>query len=94
MATKEDVQKLFFQIDAPIQAGMGDNPRPIDEVLRIHLLTEALLEKLMRLAFGANADAVLTSKLSYAQKLSICGKLKLDNGEPMLSSDVKGSLKN
>ncbi len=92
MATKEEVQELFFQIDESIQAGLGDNPRPIDEVLRVHLLTEAVMEKLIRLALRESADAVLSADLSYRQKLMICGSLKLDNGQPLLLSDVKGSL--
>lgn len=93
MATKNEVQELFFQIDGPIQAGLGDNPRPIDEVLRVHLLTETIMERLIALVLGKSADAVLSAKLTYGQKLSICGDLKLDGGQSLISSDVKGSLK-
>lgn len=93
MSTREQVVQLFYHLDAGVQAGLGDDPRPIDEVLRIHLLTENLLEKLISLSLGVHAEAVLTAKLTYAQKLAICGKLKLDDGSEVLSSDVKGSLK-
>lgn len=83
MATKDEVRELFFQIDGPIQAGLGDNPRPIDEVLRVHLLTETIVERLIALVLGESADAVLSAKLTYKQKLSICGSLKLDDGQPL-----------
>jgi len=93
MATQADAKELFYTISPSVSSGLGDNPRPIDEVLRIHLLTEAILEQLIGLALNENAEAVLTSKLSYAQKLSICSKLKFKDGTDILSSDVKGSLK-
>jgi hypothetical protein len=93
MTTRSAANKLFYTIVPHIMPGLSDNPRPIDEVLRIHLLTEAILEKLISLILEANAEAVLTSRLTYGQKLSICGKLKFSDQTDLLSSDVKGSLK-
>ena len=93
MATREQAQELLYNLDPAMRAGLLDNPRPIDEVLRVHLLTESILEKLIGLALQEHAEAVLSSRLSYAQKLSICGGLKFDDESPLISSDVKGSLK-
>lgn len=93
MNSKRKAKEQFYKLDDALMAGLGDNPRPIDEILRIHLLTENVLEKLIAIILGKNAEAVLSSKLSYSQKLSICGKLKFDCGTPVLLSDVKGSLK-
>lgn len=93
MPSKEEIKSFMYQLDAGIMAGLGDDPRPIDEVLRIHLLTENLLDKVISKTLGSHADAVLSSRLSYNQKLSISGKLKFDDGSSILSSDAKGSLK-
>jgi|TARA_B110000091_G_C13602808_1_gene385413 hypothetical protein len=93
MASRKDAQELFFTILPEVIAGISDNPRPIDEILRVHLLTEAVLEKIIDLVLGVNSEAVLAAKLSYVQKLLICGNLKFEDSSSVLSSDVMGSLR-
>jgi hypothetical protein len=93
MNTRENFNELFYTIISAIMPGLNDNPRPIDEILRIHLMTETIMEKLIEFGLGDNAEAVLSAKLTYAQKLSICSKLKLDDQSLLLTTDVSGSLK-
>lgn len=62
-------------------------------ILQCHLLVESLLEELIRLCLAQHADAVLSAKLSFEQKLAIASKLELDKGWPLMESFVVGSLR-
>jgi hypothetical protein len=93
MASQKDAQELFWTISTDVMAGIGDNRRPIDEILRVHLLTEVVLEKIIDLVLGVNSEAVLNAELRYSKKLLICENLKFEDGTSVLSSDVTGSLR-
>jgi len=62
-------------------------------ILQCHIFVETLLEELIRLCLGDNADAVLAARLSFDQKLALAAKLELDKGWPLLQDYVVGSLR-
>lgn len=93
MANKVDLEQLFFEVSIKIIKGIDDSFTLNGEVLKIHLMTEVLLENVIGLLLSTNAPAVLDLDLKYSQKLKICAKLLLDDGSSVLSSDIIGSLK-
>jgi hypothetical protein len=70
-----------------------DNDTLIAEILRVHLVSEFLLEELIRLAFDDKADAILSIGLRYYQKLELASKLELVKEFQLLPDYVVGSLK-
>lgn len=62
-------------------------------ILQCHLLVESLLEELIRLCLGQHADAVLSARLTFDQKLAVAAKLELDEGWPLMEDFVVGSLR-
>jgi len=62
-------------------------------ILQCHLFVESLLEELIRLCLGDNADAVLAARLSFEQKLAVAAKLELEKDWPLLQDYVVGSLR-
>ena len=94
MSKREEISELFFEEAETIARALDDRDDLRGYVLRIHLLTEALMERCMRIAIGTEvADAVLSAELTYDRKLTICSKLKLDDGGALFSSDTIGSLR-
>jgi hypothetical protein len=72
---------------------LRDNDTLIAEILRAHLVSEFLLEELIRLALGDKADAILSIGLRYHQKLELSSKLELVKEFQLLPDYVVGSLK-
>lgn len=70
-----------------------DNDALIAEILRVHLVSEFLLEELIKLAFGDKAEAILSIGLRYHQKLELASKLELVKEYRLLPDYVVGSLK-
>ena len=66
---------------------------PVSLLIRCHLITEALLDELIELAFLPNGTAITSSNLSYEKKLQIASKAKLDVDWPLLPDFVIGSLR-
>jgi hypothetical protein len=62
-------------------------------ILQCHLLVESLLEELIHVCLGQYADAVLSAKLTFDQKLVIASKLKLDDDWSLMTDFVVGSLR-
>ena len=62
-------------------------------ILQCHLFVESILEELIQLCLGTNADAVLSARLSFEQKLAIAAKLELEKDWPLLQDYVVGSLR-
>src|SRR5690606_17131947 len=69
------------------------NDSPLAAILQCHLFVESLLEELIRLCLVGHADAVLSARLSFEQKLAIAGKLELEENWPLLQDYVVGSLR-
>jgi hypothetical protein len=70
-----------------------DDDGVISEILRIHLVTEYLLEELIRLVLEKNAEPVLSIGLKYSQKLELASKLELIEEFNLLPVYVVGSLR-
>jgi hypothetical protein len=70
-----------------------DDDGVISEILRIHLVTEYLLEELIRLVLEKNAEPVLSIGLKYSQKLELASKLELIEEFNLLPDYVVGSLR-
>lgn len=74
--------------------GIDDSETPAGEILKIHLLTEVLLDHLIVGVFGVeHGQAILGLELRYAQKLELCSRCRLEGGRELLPSDIRGSLK-
>ncbi|MCL4263097.1 MAG: hypothetical protein KJ069_07770 [Anaerolineae bacterium] len=66
---------------------------PVSRVLKCHLLSEALLDKLLQFVLEPNGDAVLAAQLSYSKKLDIASRCVLVEGYELLPDYVIGSLR-
>jgi hypothetical protein len=75
-----------------IEAAKGDDG-VVGEIVRIHLVTEYLLEELIRLALDNNAGPVLSIGLRYSQKLELASQLELVEEFNLLPDYVVGSLR-
>lgn len=75
-----------------MEAAKGDNG-VLGEIVRIHLVTEYLLEELIRLVLEKNAEAVLSIGLKYSQKLQLASQLELIEELNLLPDYVVGSLR-
>jgi len=66
---------------------------PISRILKCHLLSEVVLDKLIQFAFEPNGDAILSARLSYVQKLDITSRAFLVEDYPLLPDFAVGSLR-
>jgi hypothetical protein len=66
---------------------------PISRISKCHLLSEVILDKLIKFAFEPNGDAILSARLSYSQKLDISSKTILTEDYSLISDMVVGSLR-
>lgn len=65
----------------------------VGEIVRVHLVTEYLLEELIRLVLEENAEPVLSIGLKYSQKLELASQLELIEEFNLLPDYVVGSLR-
>ena len=93
MTKKEELSKLEYKMFSQAMRGFHEPEGSIARILTIHLITEAVLEKIIGLILDRHASAVLSVSLSYRQKLELCSKLQFEDGERVLNSSVVGSLK-
>jgi len=68
---------------------LGD---PVSRIVKCHLLSEVILDKLLLLALAPNGEAVLAASLRYSQKLAIASRCKLTEDIELLPDFVVGSL--
>lgn len=66
---------------------------PIVPLLKCHLLTEALLDRLIELAIEPNGEALTAAGLTYSKKLDIASKMVLIEDLALLSEVTLGSLR-
>lgn len=66
---------------------------PVSRILKCHLLSEAILDRLLGLVFEPNGDAILSARLSYSQKLNIASRTVLVKDCELLPDFVVGSLR-
>lgn len=66
---------------------------PVLRVLKCHLLSEIVLDKLLTLALEPNGHAILSVRLSYAQKLNVASRCILAEDYDLLPDFVVGSLR-
>jgi hypothetical protein len=86
----EALPTLVEQMQQTANAKGSDS---ISLILRCHLLTEAVLDKLLRLCLEPNGDAVLSANLRYAQKLDIASKCMLFEDYELIPNYVISSLR-
>jgi hypothetical protein len=77
-----------MQVDEGLR--IGD---PVSRILKCHLLSEAVLDKLLEFALEPNGDAVLSARLNYNQKLTIASRSILAQDYELLPDYVVGSLR-
>lgn len=65
---------------------------PLSLVLSIHLLSENMLDELIRLIFEEKADAILNLRLNYANKLKLISAFEAKKGVPVLMPNIRCSL--
>lgn len=66
---------------------------PVSRILKCHLLSEVVLDRLLEIALEPNGEAVLSARLSYNQKLSIASRSVLTKDYELLPDYVVGSLR-
>ena len=77
-----------MQVDESLN--IGD---PISRILKCHLLSEVVLDRLIQFAFEPNGDAILSARLSYVQKLNITSRTVLTEDYPLIPELAIGSLR-
>ena len=77
-----------MQVDESLN--IGD---PISRILKCHLLSEVVLDRLIQFAFEPNGDAILSARLSYGQKLDITSQTVLVEDYPLIPDLAVGSLR-
>lgn len=77
-----------MQVDESLN--IGD---PISRILKCHLLSEIVLDKLIQFAFEPNGDAILSARLSYSQKLDIASRTMLVEDYSLIPELAVGSLR-
>ena len=86
----ETLPLLIEQMQISAKQKQGD---PVSQILKCHLLSEVLLDKLLALALEPNGEAVLSAQLRYAQKLDIASRSVLTEGFSVLPDFVVASLR-
>ncbi|MGB7874136.1 MAG: hypothetical protein WBL25_07115, partial [Anaerolineales bacterium] len=66
---------------------------PVAFIVRCHLLTEVILDKLLQFVLEPNGDAVLYVDLTYKKKLDIASRCVLAEDYMLLEDYVVGSLR-
>lgn len=77
-----------MQVDQNLNVG-----DPVLRILKCHLLSEAVLDKLLDLALEPNGEAVLAARLTYNQKLNIASNSVLAEDYELIPDFVVGSLR-
>jgi len=80
--------KLLFEIGFESKA-----MDPVAFIIRCHLLTEVVLDKLLQFVLEPNGDAVLSVDLTYSKKLDIASRCILAEDFMLLEDYVVGSLR-
>ena len=70
-----------------------DSDDPLGTLLRVHLLSEGIMEELIRISFNDNANALLSVGLTYKQKLELLAKINIEDDWPLLPDYIVGSLR-
>jgi hypothetical protein len=65
----------------------------VSRILKCHLLSEVVLDRLLELALEPNGEAVLSARLSFNQKLDIASRTILVEDYELLPDFVVGSLR-
>ncbi len=84
---------LRYQRVSELMKILSTDNSPLSGILLCHLFVESLLEDLIRLSLGKNAEAILAAHLNFDQKLTIAAKLELDDDWPLIPDYVVGSLR-
>ncbi|WP_157628578.1 hypothetical protein [Vibrio furnissii] len=90
---EKEIVKLRYKHFRPAIQKLSQLSDPLSLVLSIHLLSENMLDELIRLIFEEKADAILNLRLNYAKKLELVSAFELEKGVPVLVPDIRGSLK-
>jgi hypothetical protein len=77
-----------MQVDE--SSDIGD---PISLILKCHLLSEVVLDRLILFAFEPNGGAILSIRLSYSKKLDIVSRTTLVEDYPLIPELAVGSLR-
>ena len=93
MNQRKELEALEYKMFGEAMFGFHMLDTDFKQLLNIHLITESVMEKIIELVLGKNADAVLSLTLTYKQKLDICSKLVLQNGESALNYPTIRSLR-
>jgi hypothetical protein len=86
----ETLPLLLENLQEDEKSDLGD---PISRILKCHLLSEVVLDKLIQFAFEPNGGAILSARLTYGQKLDITSRTLLVEDYPLLPNFAVGSLR-
>lgn len=90
---EEDIVKLRSKHFGPAIKKLSGTSDSLSMLLRIHLVSEAILEELIRIIYGTKAKPILELQLSYKQKLDLVRHFQLSCNVPVLADFVVGSLR-
>ena len=86
----ETLPLLMKNMQVDENLNIGD---PISRILKCHLLSEVVLDRLIQFAFEPNGDAILSARLSYGKKLDITSRVVLAEDFPLIPDLAVGSLR-
>ncbi|MGR5150125.1 hypothetical protein ACQKP8_26715 [Photobacterium alginatilyticum] len=90
---EDEIVKLRYKHFAPAIEKLSETNDSLSMLLRVHLISENILEELIKITFEDKAKAILSLQLNYKQKLDLVRQLQLDDGVPVLADFVVGSLR-
>ncbi|HRD64571.1 MAG TPA: hypothetical protein PKY50_00280 [Candidatus Competibacter sp.] len=85
--------ELRYKYLPELSRRLAADDKVLGAILQGHLFVESLLEQLIQLCLGQNAEAVLSARLTFDQKLVISSKLCLADNWPLIPDYVVGSLR-
>jgi hypothetical protein len=86
----ETLPRLMKIMQADEDRNIGDS---ISTIVKCHLLSEVVLDRLIEFAFMPNGNAILSAGLRYSQKLDIVSRTMLVEDYPLIPDLAVGSLR-
>ena len=91
--SEKTIVKLRYQNFKVAIEKLSQTTDSLSMLLRVHLISENMLEELIKVIFDDKSDAILSLNIGYKQKLDLVRKFKLDENTPVLADYIVGSLR-
>ncbi len=91
--SEKSVVKLRYQHFKVAIEKLSQTNDSLSMLLRVHLISENILEELIKVIFEDKSDAILYLNIGYKQKLDLVRQFKLEENTPVLADYIVGSLR-